>query len=48
VSRAIDTLLGDARLRAGAQRVATEIAAMPGPEAGVAHLEALTRRPAAE
>ncbi len=43
IARAIDTLLGDARLRAGAQRVAGEIAAMPGPDIGVAHLEALTR-----
>ncbi len=43
VARAVDTLLGDARLRAGAQRVAAEIAAMPGPDTGVAHLEALTR-----
>ena len=41
IARAIDTLLGDARLRAGAQRVAGEIAAMPGPDTGVAHLEAL-------
>jgi UDP:flavonoid glycosyltransferase YjiC (YdhE family) len=43
LARAIDTLLGDVRLRAGAQRVAAEIAAMPGPETGVAHLQALTR-----
>jgi len=43
IARAVDTLLGDARLRVGAQRVAAEIAAMPGPDGAVAHLQALTR-----
>ncbi len=42
IASAIDTLLGDASLRAGARRVAAEIAAMPGPESGVEHLQALT------
>ena len=45
IARAVDTLLGDAGLRAGAQRVAAEIAAMPGPDSVVAHLQALTRPP---
>jgi hypothetical protein len=31
----VDTLLGDATLRAGAQRVAAEIAAIPGPDSAV-------------
>ncbi len=44
LARAIGTLLGDGRLRAGAQRVAAELAAMPGPDTAVAHLQALTRR----
>jgi UDP:flavonoid glycosyltransferase YjiC (YdhE family) len=44
IARAIDTLLGDTQLRAGAQRVAAELAAMPGPDSAVAHLQALTRR----
>jgi UDP:flavonoid glycosyltransferase YjiC (YdhE family) len=48
IERAIDTLLGDAQLRAGAQRVATEIAAMPGPDTAAAHLQALTRPLATE
>ena len=48
IARAIDTLLGDTRRRAGAQRVAAEIAAMPGPESAVAHLQALTRPLATE
>jgi UDP:flavonoid glycosyltransferase YjiC (YdhE family) len=43
IAHAVDTLLGDARLRAGAQRVAAEIAAMPGPDTAVAHLQALAR-----
>jgi UDP:flavonoid glycosyltransferase YjiC (YdhE family) len=48
IARAVDTLLGDTRLRAGALRVAAEIAAMPGPDSGVAHLQALTRPLATE
>jgi MGT family glycosyltransferase len=43
IARAVDTLLGDASLRAGARRVAAEIAAMPGPDSAVAHLQALIR-----
>ncbi len=43
IARVVDTLLGDATLRAGAQRVAAEIAAMPGPDSAVGHLQALTR-----
>ena len=43
IARAVDTLLGDATLRAGAQRVAAEIASMPGADSAVAHLQALTR-----
>jgi UDP:flavonoid glycosyltransferase YjiC (YdhE family) len=46
IACAIDTLLGDGRLRTGAQRVAAEIAAMPGPDTGVAHLRELAGRPA--
>ena len=42
LARAVDTLLGDARLRAGAQRVAAELAAMPGPDSAVAHLQAVS------
>jgi MGT family glycosyltransferase len=46
IARAVDTLLGDTGLRAGAQRVAAELASMPGPDSAVAHLQALARPPA--
>jgi UDP:flavonoid glycosyltransferase YjiC (YdhE family) len=37
-------LLGDASLRAAARRIAAELAAMPGPDAGVAHLRRYAQR----
>ena len=47
VRREVATLLSDSRLRLAARRVQAELAAMPGPDAGVALLERLAaeRRP---
>jgi UDP:flavonoid glycosyltransferase YjiC (YdhE family) len=45
VRAAVETVLGDPRYRAAAERVRDEIAALPGPEAAVAALERIGRTP---
>lgn len=45
VRAAVETVLGDPRYRAAAERVRDEIAALPGPEAAVAALARIGRTP---